>query len=111
MVPASPTCRLMIVLLAGGGDTSHDILSLPLRIEGDALVEKKKYNQALRRYNEALRIIVNDAFEVPLPFVGGGGIWSESYIRMGCFQAISLMGCCNEIGKCYLEMKKYKEVR
>lgn len=106
------TCRwLMTILFADGGDTSHDILSLPLRREGDGLFERKKYDHALRKYKEALRIIVNDDFEIPLPFVGGGGIQSESYIKMECFRAMSLMGCCNEIGKCYQEMKNYKEVR
>lgn len=96
--------------IAEQDDTSHDILSLPLRIEGDGLVKKKKYDVALRRYKQAIRLVVGDDFEVPVPFMKGGGVRSEKYIEMGFHKLISLMGCCHEIGKCYMVMNNYKEV-
>ncbi|CAL1701225.1 unnamed protein product [Somion occarium] len=85
------------------GDNAFLYQFVPVQVAAKQFAQRGLLETAVTKYKEAIPILVGNGFEVPLPTVSGGGLYSEKYVEMPLFKRTALMQACNDIGQFFMK--------
>lgn len=92
------------------GDNAFLYQFVPVQVAAKQFAQRGLLETAVTKYKEAIPILVGNGFEVPLPTVSGGGLYSEKYVEMPLFKRTALMQACNDIGQFFMKTGDDEEV-